>query len=61
MSTTLSVHQFGITGLAGSVWSEAARDVYDLAARRNRDLCTTLLAGGDLTPNLPTIASCTRE
>lgn len=61
VSTTLSVHQFGITGLAGSVWSEAARDVYDLAARRNRDLCTTLLAGGDLTPNLPTIASCTRE
>jgi hypothetical protein len=54
----LTVHQFALTGLAGSVWSEAARDVYDLAARRNRELCRTLLAGGDLTPNLPAIASC---
>lgn len=60
-TTTLTVHQFGITGLAGSVWSEAARDVYDLAARRNRELCSTLLLGGDLSPNLPTIASCARE
>lgn len=57
----LSVHQFALTGLAGSVWSEAARDVYDLAARRNRTLCRTLLVGGDLTPNLPAIASCSRE
>lgn len=57
----LSVHQFALTGLAGSVWSEAARDVYDLAARRNRTLCRTLLAAGDLTPNLPAIASCSRE
>lgn len=57
----LSVHQFALTGLEGSVWSEAARDVYDLAARRNRALCRTLLAAGDLTPNLPAIASCTRE
>jgi hypothetical protein len=57
-SGALSVHQFALTGLAGSVWSEAARDVYDLAARRNRDLCRTLLQGGDLTPNLPAIASC---
>jgi hypothetical protein len=59
--TGLSVHQFALTGLAGSVWSEAARDVYDLAARRNRTLCRTLLAAGDLTPNLPAIASCSRE
>jgi hypothetical protein len=57
----LSVHQFALTGLAGSVWTEAARDVYDLAARRNRALCRTLLAGDELTPNLPAIASCTRE
>ncbi len=60
-SGVLSVHQLAITGLAGSVWSEAARDVYDLAARRNRELCHTLLAGGDLTPNLPAIASCPKE
>ena len=60
-SAGLSVHQFALTGLAGSVWSEAARDVYDLAARRNRTLCRTLLAAGDLTPNLPAIASCSRE
>jgi hypothetical protein len=57
----LSVHQFAMTGLAGSVWSEAARDVYDLAARRNRALCRTLLAADDLTPNLPAIASCSRQ
>lgn len=54
----LTVHQFALTGLAGSVWSEAARDVYDLAARRNRELCRSLLVSGDLTPNLPAIASC---
>lgn len=54
----LTIHQFGLTGLAGSVWSEAAREVYDLAARRNRELCSTLLQGSDLTPNLPAIASC---
>src|SRR5690606_7635506 len=60
-AANLTVHQFGLAGLAGSVWSEAARDVYDLAARRNRDLCNTLLAGDELTPNLPSIASCTRE
>ncbi len=60
-SGMMSVHQLAITGLAGSVWSEAARDVYDLAARRNRELCRTLLAGSDLTPNLPTIASCPKE
>jgi len=60
-SGVMSVHQLAITGLAGSVWSEAARDVYDLAARRNRELCRTLLAGGDLTPNLPAIASCPKE
>lgn len=60
-SSVLSVHQLALTGLAGSVWSEAARDVYELAARRNRELCRTLLASSDLTPNLPAIASCPRE
>jgi hypothetical protein len=56
----LSVHQLALTGLAGSVWSEAARDVYDLAARRNRALCRTLFTPGDLAPLIPTIASCPR-
>lgn len=56
----LSVHQLAITGLAGSLWSEAARDVYDLAAQRNRDLCKTLFVTGDLAPPLPAIKSCRR-
>lgn len=56
-SVTLSVHQLARTGHAGSVWTSAARDVYDLAARRNKVLCRTLLAAGD-TPGLPSIAAC---
>jgi hypothetical protein len=55
----LSVHQLARTGLAGSVWSEAAREVYELAARRNRRLCETLFTRPDA-QGLPTIASCTR-
>ena len=55
-----TVHQLALTGLAGSVWSEAARDVYDLAARRNSGLCDTLFADGNLAPSLPSIASCRR-
>lgn len=55
----LSVHFFARTGLAGSVWSEAVRDVYDLAARRNNSLCQTLFAASDA-QGLPTIASCPR-
>lgn len=54
---TLTVHQLAITGLAGSVWSSAARDLYDLAARRNRELCRTLFAV-DESPPPPAIASC---
>jgi len=56
----LSVHQLALTGLAGSVWSEAARDVYDLAARRNRGLCRTLFRPGDLAPPIPALSSCPR-
>ena len=55
----LSVHLFARTGLAGSVWSEAVRDVYDLAARRNKSLCQTLFSAIDA-QGLPTIASCPR-
>lgn len=55
----ITVHLFARTGLAGSVWSEAVRDVYDLAARRNRSLCQTLFGAADA-QGLPTIASCPR-
>ncbi len=53
----LSVHLLARTGLAGSVWSEAAREIYDLAARRNRQLCQTLFTRSDA-QGLPAIASC---
>jgi hypothetical protein len=55
----LSVHQLARTGLAGSVWSEAARDVYELAARRNRSLCGALFARPDVV-GLPAILACPR-
>lgn len=55
----LSVHQLARAGLAGSVWSEAVRDVYDLAARRNQSLCQSLFAATDA-QGMPTIASCPR-
>lgn len=55
----LTVHLFARTGLAGSVWGEAVRDVYDLAARRNQLLCQTLFSALDA-QGLPTIASCPR-
>lgn len=55
----LTVHLFARTGLAGSVWSEAVRDVYDLAARRNKSLCQTLFSANDA-QGLPTITSCPR-
>lgn len=58
-SVPLTVHQFASTGLAGSVWTEAAREVYDLAARRNRALCATLFANADAR-GVPSIASCPR-
>lgn len=58
-SSTLSVHQLARTGLAGSVWSEAVLDAYDLAARRNPALCRSLYVATDA-QGLPTIASCPR-
>lgn len=55
----LSLFHFARTGLAGSVWTASVRDVYDLAARRNRALCTSLFATTDgLTP--PAIPACSR-
>ncbi len=58
-STELAVHQFGMMGLAGSVWTASARDVYDLAARRNRALCRELFSEADAARR-PAIPACTR-
>lgn len=57
--TPLSVHQFGVVGLAGSVWTASAREVYDLAARRDRSLCSELFGDAERR-SLPTIPSCLR-
>ncbi len=54
----LSLFHFARTGLTGSVWTAAARDVYDLAARRNRALCTSLFVNTDAL-TLPAIPACT--
>jgi hypothetical protein len=56
-SSALSLFRFARTGPNGSVWTAAARDLYDLAARRNHGLCSTLFARSDpLTP--PAIPAC---
>lgn len=58
-STALVIHQFEMMGLAGSVWTASARDVYDLAARRNRALCGGLFSDVD-TGRRPAISACAR-
>jgi hypothetical protein len=56
-SSALTLFQFVRIGPTGSVGAGAARDLYDLAARRNRGLCSTLFARTDaLAP--PTIPAC---
>lgn len=58
-SAPLSLFLFARTGPTGSVWTAAAQDIYDLAARRNRGLCTTFFANTDpLTPR--TIPACSQ-
>ena len=57
--TPLSVHLFGTTGLAGSVWTASAQDVYELAARRDRAICTELFGDAERR-GMPTIAACSR-
>jgi hypothetical protein len=42
--SAFSVFRLSKTGPTGSVWASAARDEYDLAARRNHMLCSTLFA-----------------
>lgn len=41
-STQFSLFRYSHTGLTGSVWTAAARDEYELAARRNHVICSTL-------------------
>jgi hypothetical protein len=56
-ASALTLFQFVRIGPTGSVGAGAARDLYDLAARRNRGLCSTLFARTDaLAP--PTIPAC---
>jgi hypothetical protein len=55
-SPALDIHQLAITGLAGSVWSAAARDLYELAARRNRTICERFALADS--PRPPSIPSC---
>ena len=58
-SSDLSLFRFVRTELTGSVWMAAARDLYDLAARRNRSLCSTLFASTD--PRAPpTVPACSQ-
>ncbi len=58
MMSQLSVFHFGRTGLVGSVWTSAARDIYDLAARRNPALCRGVFLNTD-SPSPPAISACT--
>jgi hypothetical protein len=43
-ASEFSVFRLSRTGVTGSVWSMATGDEYDLAARRNHLLCSTLFA-----------------
>jgi hypothetical protein len=55
--TPMSVFQLARIGLNGSVWGLPIRDLYSLAARRNRILCTSLFNKPDA-QGLPPIPSC---
>lgn len=58
-SSQFSLFRYSRTGLTGSVWTAAARDAYDLAARRNHAICTTLFATSYVsTP--PAIRACSQ-
>ncbi|MES1259615.1 MAG: hypothetical protein ABUL71_03400 [Gemmatimonadota bacterium] len=52
-----SVFRLSRTGLTGSVWTAAARDEYDLAARRNHALCSTLFVTS-YSSTAPAIPAC---
>lgn len=57
MMSPLSVFHFVRTGLVGSVWTSAARDIYELAARRNPALCHAVFTITD-SGALPAISAC---
>ena len=56
-TTPMSVSQLARTGLGGSVWGAPTRDLYNLAALRNRGLCTSLFVKPDA-QGLPAIPAC---
>lgn len=56
-TTPMSVFQLARTGLSGSVWGVPTRDLYQLAARRNKSLCTSLFVRPDA-QGLPPIPAC---
>jgi len=56
-SSAFSVFRLSRTGLTGSVWTAAARDEYDLAARRNHALCSTLFVTS-YSSTAPAIPAC---
>ena len=56
-TTPMSTFQLARIGLHGSVWSGPARELYQLAALRNRSLCTTLFVKPDA-QGLPPIPAC---
>lgn len=59
LPSTLSLFSFAHTGPTGSVWTAATRDLYDLSARHNRGLCSSLFVRSDaLTP--PIIPACSQ-
>ena len=57
LAPPMSVSQLARTGLGGSVWGAPTRDLYNLAALRNRGLCTSLFVKPDA-QGLPAIPAC---
>jgi hypothetical protein len=55
----LSIFHFARTGLAGSLWTAAVRDVYERAAQHNHALCLGLFAPTDVY-QIPTLPTCTQ-
>ena len=56
-TTPMSVFQLARTGLRGSVWGVPTHELYQLAAKRNKSLCTSVFTRPDAL-GLPPIAAC---
>jgi hypothetical protein len=56
-ATPMSVFQLARIGLSTTVWGAPVRDLYELAARRNHVLCTSLFNKPDA-QGLPPILAC---